>query len=526
MASRTRSAACPGSGWPASSQAVTAAMATVGTSCAAHAAHSGSGICAARYLCATRVMSVWNWSMAWRNSGSRAAWWNSNRNPPGRRRPPRVGRRCSTRDEVPADGSTHWTTRSLAARLGIGKDAVARTWADHNLGNPRYTGRQVWNKQRKDEVLLDVQDVGLGYETRMRWNDPDTWLWSDAVVHEPLVSVEDFEAAQRVAAQKGHSRKTRQRERVRRSCTLRGLLICGLCGRRIQGQYSHDAAYYRCRYPNEYALTNHVQHPRNVYLAEAELLPILDGWLPRAFAPERVTDTIARLHAAQPAPPVPVAGADDVEALIAARDAKIARYRAIADAGGDPATIADWMAEVTAQRDAALAKRATRRTEANKIVRLDHTDIERLVGTLDDVRQAIRDADPAIKGEVYRWLRMKLTYHPGQNKIGYHRSVPPFSRNRTSPRSEDPKPQYVADRHPEPFDRAAGHPEPGGRHAELAGHEVHRDRRQLARMPREPALDLEELQHQRQAQPAPAGAAKGPHRLPLAAGHSASRAIH
>jgi transposase len=91
---------------------------------------------------------------------------------------------------------------------------------------------------------------------------------------------------------------------------------------------------------------------------------------------------------------------------------------------------------------------------------------------------------------------------------------------------EDPKPQHVADRHPEPFDRAAGHLEPGGRHAELAGHEVHRDRRQLARMPREPALDLEELQHQRQAQPAPAGAAKGPHRLPLAAGHSVSWAIH
>ena len=41
--------------------------------------------------------------------------------------------------------------------------------------------------------------------------------------------------------------------------------------------------------------------------------------------------------------------------------------------------------------------------------------------------------------------------------------------------------------------RAAGHLEPGGRHAELAGHEVHRDRRQLARMPRESALDLEEL---------------------------------
>lgn len=31
------------------------------------------------------------------------------------------------------------------------------------LANPRYTGRQVWNRQRKDEVLIDVQDVTLGH---------------------------------------------------------------------------------------------------------------------------------------------------------------------------------------------------------------------------------------------------------------------------------------------------------------------------------------------------------------------------
>jgi DNA-binding NarL/FixJ family response regulator len=38
-----------------------------------------------------------------------------------------------TRDERPADGSTRWSTRALAARVGIGKDAVARIWADHGV---------------------------------------------------------------------------------------------------------------------------------------------------------------------------------------------------------------------------------------------------------------------------------------------------------------------------------------------------------------------------------------------------------
>ena len=34
---------------------------------------------------------------------------------------------------LPDDGSTHWTTRRMAQRFGIGKDTVARIWRDHHL---------------------------------------------------------------------------------------------------------------------------------------------------------------------------------------------------------------------------------------------------------------------------------------------------------------------------------------------------------------------------------------------------------
>jgi transposase len=34
---------------------------------------------------------------------------------------------------LPDDGSTHWTTRTMARRFGIGKDTVARIWRDHEL---------------------------------------------------------------------------------------------------------------------------------------------------------------------------------------------------------------------------------------------------------------------------------------------------------------------------------------------------------------------------------------------------------
>ncbi|MFD9894438.1 recombinase zinc beta ribbon domain-containing protein [Amycolatopsis sp. NPDC059027] len=81
---------------------------------------------------------------------------------------------------------------------------------------------------------------------------------------------------------------------------LRGLLHGGLCGRRMQGQQSKETLYYRCRFPTEYGLANKVRHPRNVYLAERELIEPLDQWLTTAFASHRLTDTIEALCHAQP----------------------------------------------------------------------------------------------------------------------------------------------------------------------------------------------------------------------------------
>ena len=64
-----------------------------------------------------------------------------------------------THKERPADGATQWSTRSLAARVGIGKDAVAKIWADHNLKPWRVETFKVSNDPRFEEKLVDV--VGL-----------------------------------------------------------------------------------------------------------------------------------------------------------------------------------------------------------------------------------------------------------------------------------------------------------------------------------------------------------------------------
>ncbi|MFE4832237.1 hypothetical protein [Streptomyces sp. NPDC056672] len=45
----------------------------------------------------------------------------------------------------------------------------------------------------------------------------------------------------------------------------------------MQGNWAHDEAYYRCRFPKEYALADKVDNPLSVYLREADILDPLDA---------------------------------------------------------------------------------------------------------------------------------------------------------------------------------------------------------------------------------------------------------
>jgi transposase len=60
---------------------------------------------------------------------------------------------------TPEDGSTHWSTRLMADRFGIGKDTVARIWRDHNLKPWRVEQFKVSNDPAFETKLVDV--VGL-----------------------------------------------------------------------------------------------------------------------------------------------------------------------------------------------------------------------------------------------------------------------------------------------------------------------------------------------------------------------------
>ncbi|MGO9144532.1 MAG: recombinase family protein [Streptosporangiaceae bacterium] len=103
------------------------------------------------------------------------------------------------------------------------------------LANSRYTGRQVWNRQRTDTELADPADIALGYRHVQRWSLPDGWVISTRPAHPALVSEADFIAAQAVNAARGPvpSNDPGVPEGERRYL-LAGLLTCGTCGRRME----------------------------------------------------------------------------------------------------------------------------------------------------------------------------------------------------------------------------------------------------------------------------------------------------
>jgi site-specific DNA recombinase len=164
----------------------------------------------------------------------------------------------------------------------------------------------------------------------------------------------------------------------------------------MQAHWANDRAFYRCRSPNEYGLANRVEHPRNIFVRENDVLPQLDGWLAKVFAPRRIEATIDEMLAVQ-------VDFDQDAATAQARQqisecaAKMARYRAALDAGGDIEEITGWINHAKAERvqaEAAL-RDATGQTHITK------EEIRAIVNSVTDITAVLRDADPADKAQIY-----------------------------------------------------------------------------------------------------------------------------
>jgi len=179
----------------------------------------------------------------------------------------------------------------------------------------------------------------------------------------------------------------------------------------MQGSWNNDQAYYRCTYPNEYARTNHVYHPRVVYLREAEILPELDTWLSTSLDPVRLPATIEALAASQDnAIPRELVSLREV---IGTCHQKLAQYRAALGSGADPAVVGQWITETQARKLAADARLRAGTGARPGPERMTKEQIAATVTAISDLMQALRDATNEDRAEIYTGLNLQLTYNPG-----------------------------------------------------------------------------------------------------------------
>jgi hypothetical protein len=137
------------------------------------------------------------------------------------------------------------------------------------VANPRYTGLQVWNRQRTDHDLINPANTGLGHRQVQRWNLPDGWVISTRPAHSALFSEADFIAVQEISTPRGPTGSATRRY------LLAGLIRCGACERRLESAWSNGRPAYRCRHGYTSATRPDSTRAKNVYIREDQILPHL-----------------------------------------------------------------------------------------------------------------------------------------------------------------------------------------------------------------------------------------------------------
>ena len=311
-----------------------------------------------------------------------------------------------TQDRIPTPSAHDHERNRNRSGLAWNKRSVREI-----LANPRYTGHQVWSRQRKDEVLIDVEDVALRPQDENAANGTDKWVWSRDIVQPPIIDREFFDATQVMLAGRATRHAQHKPHRAQHPYALRGCVWCGLCGRRMASHWVNGLPYYRCRFTAEYVRANQIDHPLNVSLRESLVVGEVDRWLAREFDPLCLTVRIRA--AAQRMTADSSDGSRDAKRRIAECERKLGQYRAALDAGASPAVVAGWIAETEAERQSYIL--AVRRSKSTPP--MTETEIRSLAGKLARVTDVLSAADADGKSEAFRQLGLRLTYHPGSKMV-------------------------------------------------------------------------------------------------------------
>ena len=160
------------------------------------------------------------------------------------------------------------------------------------LQNPKYTGYAIFGRWTKAEILMDPDNVSEGHVVRFRRASSERIVRSRRPGHPAIVSVAQFTEVQllRRSRAAGGLDSRRKLERGAKATkwpyTLKGMVRCALCGRRMEGTPSRSKnesrTYYRCA-ARSIAPGSAVREPKNVYLAERAVIGPLNAWIGRLF---------------------------------------------------------------------------------------------------------------------------------------------------------------------------------------------------------------------------------------------------
>ncbi|MEQ0558190.1 recombinase family protein [Amycolatopsis sp. NEAU-NG30] len=117
------------------------------------------------------------------------------------------------------------------------------------LANPRYTGRQIWNR-RASGTDGPVSTPAL----------------SAKAAHPAIVTEQDFIAAQQIRAARPAS------DGRARRFALAGLIHCGVCDRRLDSHWNHGRPTYRCRHGHTSTQRASPERAKTLYIREDHLV--------------------------------------------------------------------------------------------------------------------------------------------------------------------------------------------------------------------------------------------------------------
>jgi site-specific DNA recombinase len=331
-------------------------------------------------------------------------------------------------DSVPSPAAVDRARNSHRDPRGWAPSAVRAI-----LTNARYTGHEVWNRQRRDYELLDPATPADGYVRRMRWNDHDQWIWSPEPTHPAIIDRDDWQRLQ--ASPTRQTRASRSND-VR--YLLRGRVHCAVCGRRMAGTTrGNSRRYYRCELRRSRPGTT-IDHPIDVYVREAPLIAALDDWLSDLFAPERASTTAQAIVEAAGHDPALAPQIEDAHRSLTDARRKLTQYRKALDRGADPATITEWITETAAQERTAQARLDALTAQAPPP--LTATEAMDLVQHLGGIHEILEGADQEERGALYAALGVSATYDPTTRSAALTVALPRGAENVSEGGLEPPRP--------------------------------------------------------------------------------------